>query len=267
MTPVRAAVGMVVVVVIVVMMIVAAAGSMHMWRGADVLVIAMAMMRIAVVGMIMVSMIMTMVMPVTMTVIMPMIGMVVGVIVAVNRRGGDIGAALGIERRLDGDDAGPEPARHILDHMIAPDAQAFLHQFGRQMAIAEMPGDPDQGGGIGAPNFGQWFGGGDDFDDAPVVERQTVAGPQHHGVRQVEQEGEAAHSGHRHATAVAVVIIENDRVSRFPGPGAGGTNGMSVLHGGRSPKEAASRAAFEPSHTRLGRFRKASCGGRVRERT
>jgi hypothetical protein len=203
---------------VVVVVIVAAARSMHMRRGADVLVIAMVMMRVAMMGMIVMHVVMTMI-------------MFVIVIVAVDRRSGDIGAAFGIERRFDGDDAGAEAARHILDHMVAPDAQAFLHEFGRQVAIAEMPGDPNKSGGIGAANFSQWLGGGDDLDDTPVIEGQTVAGPQHHGVRQVEQEGETPHPGHRHPPAVAVVIIQNDRVSRFSGPGAGGTNGMSVLHG------------------------------------
>ena len=55
-----------------------------------------------------------------------------------------IGAALGIERRLDLDDAGAKPLHHRLDDMIAPDAQALWHDLRRQMTVAEMPGDPDQ---------------------------------------------------------------------------------------------------------------------------
>jgi hypothetical protein len=244
MTLVRMAVGMIVVVV---MVIVAAIRSVHMRRGADVLVVAVMMMRVAVMGMI--------------VRFMPVIGMVVGVIVSMDRRGGDIGAAFGIERRFDRDDAGAEAARHILDDVIAPDAQAFLQQFGRQMAIAEMPGDPHQGGGVGAANFSQGLGRSDDFDDPPVLQRQAIAGPQHHRLRQIEQEGQTPNPGHRHAPAIAIVVIENDRIRRFSGPGASGTNGMSVLHELPGFQEATSRAAVGFSHTRLARFRKASTPG------
>ena len=55
-----------------------------------------------------------------------------------------IGAAFGIERRLDLDHPRAQPAHHRLDYMISPDAQALGHDLGRQMAVAEMPGDADQ---------------------------------------------------------------------------------------------------------------------------
>ena len=70
-----------------------------------------------------------------------------------------IGAAFGIERRLDLDHARAEPLHHRLDDMIAPDAQAFRHDLGRQMAVAEMPGDPDQMMRVGAPDLEQRLGG------------------------------------------------------------------------------------------------------------
>jgi len=44
--------------------------------------------------------------------------MVVSAVVAVDRRAADIGAPLRVERRLDLDDAGAKPARHILDDGI-----------------------------------------------------------------------------------------------------------------------------------------------------
>ena len=57
---------------------------------------------------------------------------------------GRIGAAFGIERRLDLDHARAQPLHHRLDDVVAPDAQALRHDLGRQMAVAEMPGDPHQ---------------------------------------------------------------------------------------------------------------------------
>src|SRR5262249_59199654 len=48
--------------------------------------------------------------------------------VAVCRPG--IGAAFGIERRLDLDHARPQPLHHRLDHVIPADAQALRHDLG-----------------------------------------------------------------------------------------------------------------------------------------
>src|SRR6185437_7081751 len=67
-----------------------------------------------------------------------------GVVMAMHMAAAGIGAAFGIERRLDLDDARPKTLHHGLDHMVAPDPQALGHDLRRQMAIAEMPGDPDQ---------------------------------------------------------------------------------------------------------------------------
>ena len=148
-------------------------------------------------------------------------------------RGGalDIGAALGIERRVYFHDAGAQSARHILDHVVAAYAQAFRQQFRRQMAIAQMPGDPDQSGAICAADLRQRFGRRDHFDDAPVVKREPVAAAQHHRFGQIEQEFEAADAGHRDAPAMALIIVEHDRIGRLAGPRAGGFDGMSVKHG------------------------------------
>src|SRR5712675_656940 len=75
-----------------------------------------------------------------------------------------IGAAFGVERRLDLDHARAEPLHHRLDDVIAPDPQALRHDLGRQMTIAEMPGDADQMLRIVAADLGQRLGGGDHLD-------------------------------------------------------------------------------------------------------
>src|ERR1700694_1552986 len=62
-----------------------------------------------------------------------------------------IGAAFGIEWRFDLDHAGPQPFHHRLDDVIAPDTQALRHDLRRQMAVAEMPGDPNQVVRVGTP--------------------------------------------------------------------------------------------------------------------
>ena len=120
------------------------------------------MVVMIVVAMFVVVMVLTMVVVVTtVVVVMPMVvtmrgmrmgldmgmrGMCMCMRVGFRRMGvtARVRAALGIERRLDLDDARAQPLHHRLDDVIASDAQAFRHDLGRQMAIAEMPGNPDQ---------------------------------------------------------------------------------------------------------------------------
>ena len=125
-----------------------------------------------------------------------------------------IGAAFGIERRLDLDDAGPEPFHHRLDDVIAPDPQAFRHDLGRQMAVAEMPGDPNQVLRILSTNFEQRFRRRHDFDQPVIVEHQRVAAAQRHRVFQIEQELQSPRAGHRHPAPMTVVEIEHDGIGR-----------------------------------------------------
>ena len=99
-----------------------------------------------------------------------------------------IGAAFGIERRLDLDDARAQPLHHRLDDVIAADAQAFWHDLRRQMAIAEMPGDAHQMERIAAADFEQRLGGGHHLDQPAVFQYQRIAAAQRDRVFQVEQE-------------------------------------------------------------------------------
>ncbi len=125
-----------------------------------------------------------------------------------------IGPAFGIERRLDLDDARAQSLHHRLDDVIPADAQALWHDLRRQMAITEMPGDPDQMQRIGAADFEQRFRGGDHLYQPPVFEDQRIAAAQRDRVLQVEQEFEPARPRHRHPPPVPVVEIEHDGIGR-----------------------------------------------------
>jgi hypothetical protein len=154
------------------------------------------------------------------TVIMIMRGVIVrrmivaAMAVIVLRLGRRIGAAFGIERRLDLDNARAEPGHHRLDDVITADAQALRHDLGRQMAVAEMPGDPHQMERIGAADFDQRFGGCDHLDQATVFQHQRVAAAQRYGVFQIEQEFQPARARHRHPPTVPVVEIQHDGIGR-----------------------------------------------------
>ena len=113
------------------------------------------------------------------------------------------------------------------------------HDLRRQMAVAEMPGDPDQMLRIVAADLGQRLGGRDHLDQPAVVEHQRVAAAQRHRVFEVEQEFEPARAGHRHPPPVAVVEIEHDGIGRRLAPAMlaldlGGADHVSVLAASRA---------------------------------
>ncbi len=135
-----------------------------------------------------------------------------------------VGAALRVERRHDRGHGCAEAADHLLDDVVAADAQPVAEQLGRQVAVAEVPGDAQQIGRIGGRDLDKRLKRGADGDDAPVLQDQPVAVAQRHRLRQVEQELEPAGGGHRHAAAVALVIVEHHMVGRFAGPLAGGND-------------------------------------------
>ncbi len=132
-----------------------------------------------------------------------------------------IGAAFGIEGRLDLRRLGAETARHVLDHVIATDAQLRAEDLRRQVAIAEMPGDAHEMFLVARGNLEQRLRRRQDLDQPAVFERERVAGTQHDGFRQVEQEFEAPDALHDDAAAMPIVEIEHDRVGRIATPGAG----------------------------------------------
>jgi hypothetical protein len=103
-------------------------------------------------------------------VVVMVVTMMIVRVVTVSRRG--IGAAFGIERRLDERDFAAKAARHVLDDVIASDPQGASGQFQRQVAIAEMPGDPGERDRVLAADFGERFGRRDHFNDAPVIAKR-----------------------------------------------------------------------------------------------
>jgi ABC-type nickel/cobalt efflux system permease component RcnA len=177
------------------------------------------MLVVAMLVVVMVVVAMMMLMITVMTVVMVM--MIVTVIMAsmamtmiVRRMRGRIGAALGIKRRLDLDDARAEPLHHFLDDVIPADAQALGHDLRRQVSIAEMPSDPHQMARIQPSDFGQRLGRRHHLDQPAVFQHQRIAAAQGDGGFEIEQEFEAARGRHRHPPPVTVVEVEHDGVGR-----------------------------------------------------
>jgi hypothetical protein len=89
--------------------------------------------------------------------------------------------------------------------VIAPDPQAPPNDLCRQMAIAEMPGDPHHLTLVIRANFHKRLGRCDDFDQPAVFENQCVAATQGNRLREIEQKLQTAGRRDRHATAMTVV--------------------------------------------------------------
>jgi hypothetical protein len=210
---------------IVLMIVRAVAMSMMVvMRVVIVVVRAIVMMIVGMAAMV------VMIIPIIVVVGVLMIVVVMVMPVAMRRAG--ISAAFRIERTFDGDDLRAEAARHILDHVIAPDPQGASRQLDRQVTIAEMPGDPRERHRVLAADLGERLRGRHHFDNAAVFERQAVACAQHQSVGQIEQKGEALDAGHRHPAAMTVIVIEHDGIGGRAGPGAGRANGAGGEHGG-----------------------------------
>jgi hypothetical protein len=129
-----------------------------------------------------------------------------------------IGTTFRIERRFDLDDARAQPLDHGLDHVIAPDAQTPRRDLRRQMAIAEMPGDPNQMLRVPASDFDQRLRRCHDLNQPAIVKHQRIPAPQRGRVFQIEQKLEPTRAGHRHPPPVAIVEIEHDGIGRRLAP-------------------------------------------------
>jgi hypothetical protein len=169
-------------------------------------------------------------------IVIAVIVMVVGVPMIVAARlpgaalGLRIGAAFGIERRFERDHAGAETLGHRLDNGIAANSQRFPRYFGRQVTVAEMPGDASERERVGGPDLRQRFGRGDHLDHTSVLEPQPVAAAQHRRLDKIEQEFEPADAGHGDASAIALVEVEHHTIRRSARPMAGRDDFVSAQH-------------------------------------
>jgi len=166
-------------------------------------------------GMIMMVVVAVMIMAmIVVTVVMMIVAVMRVIIVTVRVAGLGIGAAFGIERRLDLDHLRTEPLHHGFDDMVAANAQALGHDLRRQMTVAKMPADANEMVRVLAADLQQRLGCRDDLDHPAVFQHQRIAAAQRNGILQVEQELETPRPRHSHAAAVPIVEIEHDRIRR-----------------------------------------------------
>jgi hypothetical protein len=164
------------------------------------------------VGMVVIAMlvVVTMVVAVTLTCMIMRIARLVGVT--------GVSAAFRIEWRLDLDGPRAQPLYHRLDDVIAPDTQAPRRYLRRQVTVAKMPGDPNQGLRIAAPDFHERLWRGHDLDQPAILEHQRVTAPQRDRVFEIEQKRKPPRARHGHSPPMPIVEIKHDRIGRRINP-------------------------------------------------
>ena len=186
------------------------------------------------VAVMMVPMVMIMVVVTIMMMFVPMhTAMRVAVIVIVLA----VRAAFGIERLADRANLGAEAFQHVDDDVIVADQETLALDRDRQVAIAEMPGEPREGTRIGGFHLDQLLLRRDDTHETTAFEREPVAIAQRNRLAEIEQELERAFRHEAFAAAEAVIVVEHDAVPRLAlGPMTGGRNLGCADHGDQNRK-------------------------------
>lgn len=131
-----------------------------------------------------------------------------------------------------------KPLQHILDDVVVADTQPIAEKLGRQVTVAEMPGNANQFGRAGGGDLQQALGNRLHQDQPAVLEFERVAVLHDGGFLEIEQKHRLADAAHDEAAAVAIVALEGERIGRRAGPCAGGKDAgggdhdMSVLADG-----------------------------------
>jgi hypothetical protein len=142
-----------------------------------------------------------------------------------------VGAMLRIERRFERRKPSAQSAEHILDHVIAPDAQPIADDLNVDVAIADVPGEPRKIAGIRRRDLGQRLGAADDPHHGAIVEHKPVAIVQSRGLRQIEQKPRATLAAQDNAAAVPLVGIERNGIDGARSvPVAGSFDFVRTLH-------------------------------------
>lgn len=122
-----------------------------------------------------------------------------------------VSAALGLEGANDAMDMAAEAGDHFSQDVIGLDVKCVRRYLAGRVAVADVPGDAGEFGGVVGVDLEEVFGGGTDDDDFPVVEFETVAVGEIGGFGQIKQEIHAVVGLKRNAAPEAGCAVEGDR--------------------------------------------------------
>ena len=123
-----------------------------------------------------------------------------------------IGPAFRVKRRLLALHFAAELPHHIDDDVIFPNAQATIQDFGGQVPVSQVPGDAIQVFVIIRRNVSDGLRFCVHEDHRAILQFETVAVPDRHGTRQVEQELAPGPAGHGYSSPVPLVEIKLNSV-------------------------------------------------------
>ena len=124
-----------------------------------------------------------------------------------------------------------EAAQHLLQHVIAADADAIADDLHVGVAIAEMPGEPHEVARRGRRDLDQLFRLTADAHNGAVFEHQPVAVTQRHRLLEIDQDFRAFFGREHDAAPLTIVGVEDDVVDGSGVvPLAGGSDGGNAVH-------------------------------------
>ena len=131
------------------------------------------------------------------------------VIVRMRVRGLDIGPAFRVEWRFDRYAFAAQQNDERFQRVVAPQPNAVRKKLDRDVAVAEIEGDPRQRRRIHGAHFDERLGLGHDFDEPAVLELQGVSHAQMRRLGEIEREAEPFDANPLAAGRPPLRLIEN----------------------------------------------------------
>ena len=168
-----------------------------------------------------VAMIVMMIMVVAITMVMVVVTMIVMVVtvmmvVMTMLLRSFVGAAFGLERRINNGHLGAQALEQRFYRRIAGEPQPPLQDLHRYMTVTEMPGQARKRGKVGRANLEQQLGLSDDLDQFAVVEHQCVVGAQPRSLRKIDLDAGAFDPEHEALFHLPLRVRQDQSVDDSP---------------------------------------------------
>jgi hypothetical protein len=120
-----------------------------------------------------------------------------------------VSTAFGLEGSVLSYEIRSEAKKHILDHMVGPNAKNFVSDFSRQMPISQMPRNANKLMRIFVTDFNNKLRSGLNFEPPPIFKLQAISISHCNRLRKVEKDVFALIRSQANATAMARIKIES----------------------------------------------------------